>query len=98
MDEKTSKCFKFKTDLGVKYVVNKNKITAKINAEGFCDSPISKSPEIVIDPRLLPRREMSVTIEEFAHAFFWEKPEKKVRKFSAVLTKYLYTQGWRKVY
>jgi hypothetical protein len=40
---------------------------------------------------------MSVTIEEFAHAFFWEKSEKKVRKFAAVLTKYLYNQGWRKI-
>jgi hypothetical protein len=39
---------------------------------------------------------MSVTIEEFAHAFFWDKTEKNVRKFAATLTKYLYSQGWRK--
>ena len=97
MSKKTSKSFKFKTDLGAEYSVNRNKINTKINAEGFCDSPDSKSPEIVIDPRLLPKREMSVTIEEFAHAFFWEKSEKKVRKFAAVLTKYLYSQGWRKI-
>ncbi len=96
MEKKTRKCFKFKTDLGVEYSVNKHKITAKINAEGVCNSPSSELPAIIIDPRLLPKRELAVTIEEFSHAFFWEKTEKTVRKFSAVLTKYLYSQGWRK--
>ena len=28
----------------------------------------------------------------------FDKTEKKVRKFSATLTKYLYSQGWRKVF
>jgi hypothetical protein len=37
-----------------------------------------------------------VTIEEFAHAFFWDKSEKNVRKFAATLTKYLHANGWRK--
>ena len=27
---------------------------------------------------------------------FWDKSEKNVRKFAAVLTKYLYANGWRK--
>ena len=31
MSKKTTKSFKFKTDLGVEYSVNRNKITTKIN-------------------------------------------------------------------
>jgi hypothetical protein len=92
------KGFKFKTDEGYEYKINKFKIPSKLNAEGLCDDPESKNPQIVISPSLLPRREMSVSIEEIAHAFFWDKTEKKVRKFSATLTKYLYSQGWRKVF
>lgn len=92
-----SKTFKFKTDEGYQYCVNKIKVDPKLKAEGLCDNPQSKFPKIVIDPELKPRREMAVTIEEFAHAFFFEKTEKKVRKFSSVLTRYLHSQGWRKV-
>lgn len=92
------KGFKFKTDEGYEYCVDKVKPPARFSAEGLCDNPTSKYPKIIIDPNLLPRRELSVTIEEFAHAFFFDKTEKKVRKFSAVLTKYLYSQGWRKVF
>lgn len=97
MPKKTNKSFIFTTDEGATYSVDKVKPPAKERAEGLCDSPNSKRPKIIIDPELLPRREMAVTIEELTHAFFWEKTEKKVRKFSATLTKYLYSQGWRKV-
>ena len=93
-----SKGFKFKTDEGYEYSVDKVKIPNRFSAEGLCDNPTSDYPKILIEKDLLPRRELSVTIEEFAHAFFFDKTEKKVRKFSAVLTKYLYSQGWRKVF
>lgn len=96
MPKKTTKSFKFKTDKGVEYIVDKIKIPAKNKAEGLCDSPDCSFPKIVIEKSLLPRREMAVSIEEFAHAFFWDKSEKNVRKFAAVLTKYLYANGWRK--
>lgn len=96
MPKKNIKSFNFKTDKGVEYFVNKIKIPAKDRAEGLCDSPENEYPKILIEASLLPRREMSVTIEEFAHAFFWDKSEKNVRKFAAVLTKYLYANGWRK--
>jgi hypothetical protein len=92
------KGFKSKTDEGYEYTVDKVKPNYKFAAEGLCDNPESKNPKIIIDPSLLPRRELAVTIEEFAHAFFFEKTEKKVRKFSATLTKYLYSQGWRKTF
>lgn len=90
------KGFKFKTDEGYEYCVDKVKVHPRYNASGLCDDPASEKPKIIIDPSLLPRRELAVTIEEFAHAFFFDKTEKKVRKFSAALTKYLYSQGWRK--
>ena len=96
MPKKNTKSFKFKTDKGVEYSVSKIKIPARDKAEGLCDSPENECPQIFIEASLLPRREMSVTIEEFAHAFFWDKSEKNVRKFAAVLTKYLYANGWRK--
>lgn len=92
------KGFKFKTDEDQEYTVDKVKIPIKFKAEGLCDNPNSKYPKIMISPTLLPRRELSVTVEEFAHAFFFDKTEKKVRKFSAALTKYLYSQGWRKTF
>jgi hypothetical protein len=96
MPKKNTKSFKFKTDKGVEYSVNKVKIPARDRAEGLCDCPDNECPQIFIEESLLPRREMAVTIEEFAHAFFWDKSEKNVRKFAASLTKYLYANGWRK--
>jgi hypothetical protein len=96
MPKKNTKSFNFKTDKGIKYTVDKIKIPARDRAEGLCDCPDNDFPKILIEASLLPRREMAVTIEEFAHAFFWDKSEKNVRKFAATLTKYLYATGWRK--
>ena len=98
MPKKNIKSFSFKTDKGVEYSVNKIKIPARDKAEGLCDSPENEYPKILIEASLLPRREMSVSFEEFAHAFFWDKSEKNVRKFAATLTKYLYANGWRKTF
>jgi len=92
------KDFKFKTDEGYKYKVENHVLPPVFKrAAGICYDPKSENPLIIIDPTLSPRRELSVSIEEFAHAFFFEKTEKKVRKFSATLAKYLYSRGWRKV-
>lgn len=68
----------------------------KYNADGLCWPPIWKDPKIMIDPCLSPRREISVLAEELAHAFFWDKTEAEVRKFSSVLSQCLYKRGWRK--
>ena len=70
MPKKNTKSFNFKTDKGVKYTVDKIKIPARDRAEGLCDCPDNDFPKILIEASLLPRREMAVTIEEFAHAFF----------------------------
>ena len=90
-----NKDFKFKTDEGYQYRVENSVLS--VNA-GLCYDPTTKNPLIIIDSTLSPRRELSVSIEEFAHAFFFEKTEKKVRKFSATLAKYLYSRGWRKTF
>ena len=90
-----SKDFKFKTDEGYQYRVENSNLPEHA---GLCYDPKSKNPLIIIDSTLLPRRELSVSIEEFAHAFFFEKTEKKVRKFSATLAKYLDSRGWRKTF
>jgi hypothetical protein len=49
----------------------------------------------MIRPDLLPRRKLSVTIEEVVHAFWFDKSETEVRKFSGTLSKILYQYGWR---
>jgi hypothetical protein len=91
-----NKNFTFKTDEGYEFSVKNQKIDPKHKASGLCYDPTCQNPKILIDSSLTPRRELSVSIEEFAHAFFFEKSEKKVRKFAAILSKYLYSRGWRK--
>ena len=62
----------------------------KYNAEGLCCSPEVDDPKVLIDPTLKDRRKMSVLIEEITHAFFWDKSEKEVRKFSSTLAKLIH--------
>lgn len=91
-----SKIIKFKTARGIKYKLVWRAPAKSYNAAGLCDDPKSKKPEILIDPKLLDKRLLSVLIEELSHAFWFEKPEKEVRKFAAVLTRLIYQLGWRK--
>ncbi len=72
---------------GVEYELLWKKPHYKYNAEGLCCSPEAENPQILIDPNLKDRRKMSVLIEEITHAFFWEKSEREVRKFSSTLSK-----------
>ena len=51
--------------------------------------------KIHISPDLPPKREMAVMMEEVFHAFFWDVPEKKVRRFCSTLTNILHKDGWR---
>tara|TARA_B100000287_G_scaffold435121_1_gene501936 strand:- start:2027 stop:2320 length:294 start_codon:yes stop_codon:yes gene_type:complete len=56
------------------------------NADGLCLNPdVYEDPKIYVDPHLPPKRKLQVVIEEVTHAFFWDKTEKDVRKFSQVL-------------
>lgn len=61
------------------------------NADGLCYNPNLKNSRILIGKRLLTRRRLNVLIEEVTHAFFWDLPEYKVRKFSAQLGRVIYS-------
>tara|TARA_Y100000004_G_scaffold162515_1_gene191325 strand:- start:641 stop:925 length:285 start_codon:yes stop_codon:yes gene_type:complete len=81
---------KFKNADGVEYELLWKKPHYKYNAEGLCCSPEVDDPKVLIDPTLKDRRKMSVLIEEITHAFFWDKSEKEVRKFSSTLAKLIH--------
>lgn len=61
------------------------------NADGLCYNPNLKNSRILIGKSLLTRRRLNVLIEEVTHAFFWDLPEYKVRKFSAQLGRVIYS-------
>jgi hypothetical protein len=61
------------------------------DADGWCYNPSLKNSRILIDKSLLTRRRLNVLIEEVTHAFFWDLPEYKVRKFSAQLGRVIYS-------
>ena len=54
-------------------------------ADGTCADPSEENPKIHINPYLTKRNELNTIIHEFTHAFFWDKSEREVRKFSSVL-------------
>ena len=76
---------KFKNSDGVEYELIWKKPHHTYNADGLCYSPELDNPKILVDPKLKKRRKMSTLIEEVTHAFFWDKSEREVRKFSSVL-------------
>ena len=61
------------------------------DASGYCYNPDGKTPKILIEKNLLRRRMLNVIIEEVTHAFFYDLPEYKVRKFSAQLGRVIYS-------
>ena len=67
-------------------------ISKTYKASGFCEDPHSERPEIWVEDRLGKRRKLNVLIEEMCHAFFFDEPEYKVRKFSAELGKIIYNR------
>ena len=75
---------KFKNSDGIEYELIWRKPHHTYNAAGLCYSPEHDNPKILVDPKLKKRRKMSTLIEEVTHAFFWDKPEREVRKFSSV--------------
>ena len=72
---------------GVEYQLIWKKPHYKYKADGLCSDPESEEPTIEIDPTLKDRRKMSVLVEEVTHSLFWDIPEYKVRKFSALVAK-----------
>ena len=78
---------KFKNSDGIEYELVWKKPHHTYNADGLCYSPELDNPKILVDPKLKKRRKLSTLIEEVTHAFFWDIPEYKVRKFSALVAK-----------
>jgi hypothetical protein len=87
--------YTFTNNQGIKYKILMKKPHYTYNADGLCDPPDYRSPKIHIAPDLSPKREMAVMIEEMMHAFFWNIPEKEVRRFCGSVTRILHKEGWR---
>ena len=94
------KNFKFKTAGGVEYEVifrKPNRNAYGDDCDGVCFSPSSSSPKIQINPHRTDQTQLNTAIHEFAHAFFWEKPEQDIKKFSDAVSRFLYNEKkWRK--
>jgi len=92
--------FKFKNAKGIEYEVifrKPNKNHYGDSCDGVCLCPDSKNPKIQINPYRTNQTQLNTAIHEFAHAFFWDKPEKDVKKFSDAMSRFLYNENkWRK--
>ena len=75
---------------GIRAPIYFESIDEKEKLDGVCYDPETKYRQIVVDKRLGKRRKLNVIIEEITHAFFFDEPEYKVRKFSAELGRILY--------
>lgn len=80
-----------------RFTYKKNGKTIPVRAYGTCEDPESKNPKIIIEKNLADGKELATAIEEFIHAFYWDKPEKEVRPLAKTLAKFLYERGWKKV-
>jgi hypothetical protein len=91
------KPFVFRTYNGkVRYEVLLKKPPKTYKAVGLCFDPTEESPKIIVNPHQTERQLMNTIIHEFAHAFFWDSSEQNVTKFGNIVTRYLYSQGWKK--
>ena len=96
------KNFTFKNSQGVIYEVIFRKPDKRYYGEdcdGICYDPKEKgcSPKILISPYLTDQTELNTSIHEFAHAFFWDKPEKDIYRLANALSRFLYNEcKWRK--
>ena len=91
--------FKFKIVGGTVYFVEFKKPNKKYygkDCDGTCSPPDAKNPSICINPDRGPQTILNTSIHEFAHAHFWDKSEKEVKKFADSLSRFLYSHcGWR---
>ncbi len=67
-------------------------IRKDINAAGLCYHPLEEGASILVDKKLGKKRKLNVIIEEMTHAFFFDEPEYKVRKFSSELGRVIYNR------
>ena len=91
--------FTFKNTKGIEYEVLFYKPNKKVydHAVGLCHDPNEKDPKILIDPYQTDQGELNTAINEFAHAFFWDKSETDVVAFANAVSRFLYNEcKWRK--
>ena len=100
MMKKKKKNFKFKNADNVQYEVvfrKTNKNAYGEDCDGICHSPSLPNPKIQINPHRTEQTQLNTAIHEFAHAFFWDKPEKDIKKFSDSVSRFLFNEKkWRK--
>ena len=73
------------------YDVQFVKIPERLDAEGVCYPPDEKNSSIIkVDPCLKTRRQINVLIEEVFHAYFFDLPEWKAKRFAGNLGKVIY--------
>ena len=87
---------KFKNFEETEYEVIYAKPHYKYKADGLCDNPETKRPTILVNPSLNKRRQLNVLIEEVFHAYLYDLPEWKARKFAANLGKLVYNKFIKK--
>ena len=92
------KNFTFKNNDDTKYEVFFQKPNSAHygEADGTCSDPDGENPKVFINPYLTKQSELNTAIHEFTHAFFWDASEENVTKFGNTVTRFLYSQGWRK--
>lgn len=96
VNKDSDKKLSIKTFFNKEIPIEYKKIRDEESADGLCYNPHGKNARIIIDNRLGKRRRLNVFIEEITHAFFYDLPEYKVRKFSAELGRILYNQFLKK--
>ena len=98
MVSKKNFCFKFRNVDGIRYEVYFVKPNKSYYGDihGLCDDPEEKNSKIYINPYLTQKSELNTIIHEICHAFFWDKSEKEVTRYSNTVAGFLYRQGWRK--
>ena len=98
--KKKKQNFTFKNTQGVEYEIFFKKPNSKYyqDTDGYCHDPKEKDPKIYINPYLTKQSELNTIINEMAHAFFWDKPEKDIFAYANAVSRMLYThQNWRKI-
>ena len=77
---------------GIRIPIYFESIDIDERADGWCYDPSSNERKIIVDESLGKRRKLNVIIEEITHAFFFDEPEYKVRKYSAELGRIIYNR------
>ena len=79
------------------YIRKPNKLSYGEDCLGICYDPQGKDPHILISPRQSDKSMMNTCIHEVCHAFFWDKSEYDISRFSNAISRLIFGLGWRKI-